>query len=243
MEKLIADNFPDDDAPYEDLLIGLMENIADSLSEEVDTGLTPSVIDPVLDTNDLAVGYTNAYFKSFLSAIEECLDVIQEQGSCNDSWREILGSRFPASTKNQSGTSLALIPTASALCVSHRQRPPWPITKNKPGVIVIAEVTFPDRHVERISNNGRTIPKNCGIDYMVLRSKGLSSLTTKWQVVNTGAEAYATNCPRGGFENSNIRNGGRHEATAYTGRHYIQFFLVKNGVCVAHSNEFFINVE
>ena len=65
MEKLIADNFPDDDAPYEDLLIGLMENIADSLSEEVDTGLIPSVIDPVLDTNDLAVGYTNADFKSF----------------------------------------------------------------------------------------------------------------------------------------------------------------------------------
>ena len=243
LEKIIADNFPDGDALYEDLVIGLMENIVDSLSEDVEKGLVPAVIDPVLDTNNLAAGYTNADFSSFLSAIEECLDVIQEHGSCNDSWREILGSRFPVSTKNQSNSTLALMPTASALCVSHRQQPPWPITKKKPGVIVIAEVTFPDGHVERISNNGRTIPKNCGIDYLVLRSKGLSSLTAKWQVVNTGAEAYAATCPRGGFENSNIRNGGRHEATAYTGRHYVQCFLIKNGVCVAHSNEFFINVE
>ena len=243
LEKIIADNFPDDDAPYEDLLIGLMENMVDSLASEVDAGLVPIIADPAFNTNDLASGYTSDDFKSFLSAIEECLAIIQESGSCNESWREILGNRFPAGAKSAISTNLALLPISSALRVPHRQKPPWLNAKKRPGVIVVAEVTFPDGHIERISNNDRTIPKDCDIDYKVLRSKGLSNLTVKWQVVNTGEEAYADECPRGGFEKSNISNGGRHERTAYAGRHYVQCFLLKNGVCVAHSNEFFINVE
>lgn len=243
LEKIIADNLPDEDAPYEDLLIGLMENIVDSFASDVDAGLVPIIADPALNTNDLAKGYTNADFKSFLSALEECLDIIQDSGSNSESWREILGNRFPAGTKDMTNTNLALVPISSALCVPHRQKPPWLIAKKRPGVIVVADVTFPDGHIERISNNGHTIPKNCDIDYRVVRSKGLSNLKVEWQVVNTGEEAYADECPRGGFEKSNIGNGGRHERTAYTGRHYVQCFLLKNGVCVAHSKEFFINVE
>lgn len=243
LEKVIADNFPDEDAPYEDLIIGLMENIVDSLTEDVGKGLVPKVVDPVFGANNLSIGYTNSDFRGFLSEIDKCLGVIQESGSCNESWREIFGSRFPAGAKSHSSASLTLMPVSNALRVAHRQAPPWPMAKKRPGVVVVAEVTFPDGHIERISNNGRTIPKNCGINYLVLRSKGLSSLTAKWQVVNTGADAYAANCPRGGFESSNIRNGGRHEASAYAGRHYVQCFLIKNGICVAYSNEFFINIE
>ena len=113
----------------------------------------------------------------------------------------------------------------------------------RPGVIVVADVTYPDGKRERITTNDRVIPKKCEIDYKVLRPLSLATAKVKWQVVNTGAEAQAANQPRGEFNDSNIEKGGRHESTAYRGRHYVQCFLIKNGRCAAYSKEFFINVE
>lgn len=245
LEKIIADNFPEEDGLYEELVIGLMENIVDSLTEEIESGGVPVIVDPSLEENDLSVSYTNNDFKRFLSAVGDALGIIQEVGSCNEAWRKILGDRFPVGTPVQSKSIVltSLMPHESALCVPHRQASPWPFTKKKPGVIVVADVTFPDGHTERIANNGRAIPKGCEIDYRVLRSKGLAGLTVKWQVVNTGEDAYKDGCPRGGFESSNIPNGGRHESTAYAGRHYVQCLVIKNERCVAHSKEFFICVE
>ena len=114
---------------------------------------------------------------------------------------------------------------------------------HRPGVIVVADVTYPDGKCERITTNDRVIPKKCEIDYKALRPLSLATAKVKWQVVNTGAEAQAANQPRGEFNDSNIEKGGRHESTAYRGRHYVQCFLIKNGRCVAYSKEFFINVE
>lgn len=99
LEKIIADNLPEDDDVYEDLVLGTMENIVDSFKGEVFDGLVPLVIDPTLEENNLSVGYTNGDFRSFIQAIEDALDVIQDSGSCNESWRKILGERFPVGSK------------------------------------------------------------------------------------------------------------------------------------------------
>ena len=246
LEKIIADCFPEDSSAYEELMIGLFENIHDSLSEELETGVVPVIADPVLPTNNLAESYTLEDFRSFIGGLEEALYVLQEEGSNNDSWRKILGNRFPSGNSNAGYKALAksVYTVEQALCVPHRKSSPWPFTKRRPGVVVVvADVTFEDGHVETISSNGRVIPKGCQIDYRIIRSKGLQSLTAKWLVVNTGEEAYAAGCPRGEFENSNLAGGGRHESTAYAGRHYVQCLLIKGGRCVARSKEFFIIVQ
>lgn len=246
LEKIIADCFPGDSSIYEELMIGLFENIFESLSEELETGEVPVIIDPALSTNNLAESYSFEDFKSFIGGLEEALRILQDEGSNNDSWKMILGSRFPSGNSSASNMALAkpVYTIEQALCVPHRKRSPWPFTKRRPGVVVVvAYVKFEDGHIETIWSNGRTIPKGCQIDYRIIRSKGLQSLTAKWLVVNTGEEAYAAGCPRGGFEDSNLDDGGRHESTAYAGRHYVQCLLIKGGRCVAQSKEFFIIVE
>lgn len=245
LEKIVADNLPEDDDVYEDLVLGTMENIVDSLKDEVADGLVPTVVDPVLTENDLSDSYTNGDFKSFIQAIEDALDVIHASGSCNESWRKILGERFPVGSKalNEIKKTESSLSLDCALRVSYRKASPWPFTTKKPGVLVLADVTFPDGHVERISDGGRAIPKGCEIDYRVIRPQGMASLRVKWQIVNTGADATRAGCLRGNFEDANRPNGVRHEETAYEGLHYVQCLVLKNGRCVAHSKEFFIIVK
>lgn len=75
----------------------------------------------------------------------------------------------------------------------------------------------------------------------------------QWQVVNTGGHAASVNEGRGlrgDFFNSKKRDGGilsdsaliNWEHTGYTGKHWIECFIVKDGICVARSRPFFVNI-
>lgn len=243
LEKIIADFFPSDTTLYEDIVVQLMENIAESYDSLLSDGIKPQVIDPSLTANNLADRYQREDFEAFVRAIHAALALISEEGSTNSTWRKILGNRFPVSSRNEFALSPTYLSTAAALSVPHRETPPWPMACQRPGVIVVADVTYPDGKRERITTNDRVIQKKCEIDYKVLRPPSLATAKVKWQVVNTGSEAQAANQSRGEFNDSNIEKGGRHESTAYRGRHYVQCFLIKNGKCIALSKEFFINVE
>ena len=66
-------------------MIGVMENIFDSLSEELGDGGVPVVVDPALPTNNLAASYTEEDFRSFVESLGESLRILQDEGSNNDS--------------------------------------------------------------------------------------------------------------------------------------------------------------
>lgn len=244
LEKIIADHFPSDLSLYEDIVVQLMENIADAYDEVLANGIKPKVEDPVLPTNDLAESYQLDDFQLFVDAIHTALNLISEEGSNNSTWRKVLGERFPVGIQNQLAlSSYSYLSVNRALSVSHRETPPWQMSCRKPRLFVVADVTYPDGRRERIAENGHIIPKHCKIDYKIIRSPAFSTATAKWQVVNTGDEAQDAGQLRGGFEDSNLPKGGRFESTAYKGRHYVQCFLVRNNRCIAFSKEFFINVE
>lgn len=247
LEKIIADCYPSELTKYEDILFGLLQNIVDQYSEDIDLSIIPFVEDPKVSGNDLSFGYALEDYESFLQGVKNSLKILQDSGSCNQAWRDILGDRFPASKSSSATSALTLssdyMPVMEALQVSHKQKPKWPIAAKHPRVIIVADVEFPNGKTERIASNDMSIPKGCNINYQVLRSQTLANLKVEWQIVNTGQEAYQAQCPRGEFCESNLSKGGRHEETAYRGRHYVQAFLIKRGRCVAFSKEFFINVE
>jgi Second Messenger Oligonucleotide or Dinucleotide Synthetase domain/Adenylyl/Guanylyl and SMODS C-terminal sensor domain len=75
----------------------------------------------------------------------------------------------------------------------------------------------------------------------------------KWQVVNTGGHAASINNGgglRGEFFDSKDRQSAyksdssliNWENTEYTGKHWVECFIVKDGICIARSRPFFINV-
>jgi hypothetical protein len=63
-----------------------------------------------------------------------------------------------------------------------------------------------------------------------------------WQVVNTGAEAASANQLRGDFYDSNVSGRSHTETTKYQGMHWVEGFVVKDGICVARTGEFVVNV-
>jgi hypothetical protein len=130
----------------------------------------------------------------------------------------------------------------NALSVSHRQKPPFKLPKYR--ILGIKATVTANGSAYQYANNGKSIPKGCNIDFKLLVSPKLlnGGYTVKWQVVNTGNEARAANCLRGGFE-TEVNSTKRRERTEYSGTHYVQAFLLKRGKCIAMSKEFIVNIE
>lgn len=55
----------------------------------------------------------------------------------------------------------------------------------------------------------------------------------KWKVKNVGEEAKRRNCLRGFIEEPNLSNNGRKETSNFYGPHYVECYIIKNGVVVA----------
>ena len=240
LEKIIADNLPDSELNAENHLIGTMQAIVSAYKEDyIDVGVMPEIIDPCLDGNDLLSGYDFSDFEAFVLKMMEHLSLIEENEPTNETWRLILGTEFPSGIISKSSLSLASL--HAALNVAHRVSPSWRAPKGS-AVIIGTQLKHPNGNVVFLENDGAPIPKECELIYKALHSVK-QPYYLKWQVVNTGAEANASNCLRGGFEDSNHGLNCRTERTEYTGKHYVQCFVIKNNRCVAKSKEFFINIE
>jgi hypothetical protein len=61
-----------------------------------------------------------------------------------------------------------------------------------------------------------------------------------WQITNTGDEARWADDLRGGFK---VDGTVHEERTKYTGEHCVQCFVVKNGTCIAKSDEFIVRIQ
>jgi hypothetical protein len=71
-----------------------------------------------------------------------------------------------------------------------------------------------------------------------------------WQVVNTGRHAAKEKGLRGSFFKAQQKSGKSSsnklinwESSHYNGKHWIECFIIKEGVCVARSGRFFVNIR
>ena len=99
-----------------------------------------------------------------------------------------------------------------------------------------------------INSDGRRLPNDWYLKYKA-KTKVSLPYSVKWQVVNTGAHAVNEGGLRGGFlmQNFPVTNFpsdhfGKWESTKYTGKHWIECFIIKDSICVARSGKFFVNV-
>lgn len=244
LEKMVADNFPEETAPYSDLVASVFRSMHDRYSDDLASGIVPFIDDPSLPGNDLAASYSIEDFRKFDSELVSATALLDESGSTNEVWRKILGERFPtgSSKAELSLPANIYLPPQRTLAVDWRERLPYIVKAKGFGIHVYAEVETKDGKKFAIRSNDRTIPKGCTVVYHALRSSNLRNCSIRWQIVNTGTEAISSNCKRGEITASNESNGSRRETTAYTGRHYVQCFAIRKGACIALSKEFFINV-
>ncbi|MGY0603395.1 MAG: nucleotide-binding domain-containing protein, partial [Paraglaciecola chathamensis] len=67
-----------------------------------------------------------------------------------------------------------------------------------------------------------------------------------WQVVNTGQEARDAGQLRGEISEHSGNNSSdifRTESTSFTGDHWVEGFVIKDGRCVAKTGEFVVSIR
>ena len=123
----------------------------------------------------------------------------------------------------------------------HQQGIPWPFVKRHRARFD-AYIYQGKKFMGGLNSKGRTISSNYDLKFMV-KTNARGDYQVFWQVVNTGQHAEAKKGRRGEVFKSKYSNPLVHwESSLYTGKHWIECFIVKDGVCVARSGKFFVNI-
>ena len=165
--------------------------------------------------------------------------------------KEILGTRSVNEALKELGLDTVITEnrkpvnySSALLAAPHRQQPFWPIY-NRFQCRIYAHYKNPTTN-KRVTITGSTIvPKGCFI-YFTANTNVPKPFEVYWQVVNNGQEATNSQCLRGNiFHAGTLGAGGLKykDASAFTGTHWVECFVVKDGQCVARSSEFFINIQ
>lgn len=136
--------------------------------------------------------------------------------------------------------------SAQMLSVQHRVRPLWNLSLSYYCNISGVYTDVTDRNKRKNITTATVLPKGCYVTFNAMDTNVPKPYDVYWQVVNNGQEATNGNCLRGGiFKAQTAGKGGLvyTDATAFSGLHWVECFIVKNGVCVARSSEFFVNIK
>ncbi|WP_310559191.1 nucleotidyltransferase [Flavobacterium sp.] len=136
--------------------------------------------------------------------------------------------------------------SAQMLSVSHRQKPIWNLNLGYYCNISGVYTDVTDGNKRKNLTTSSVLPKRCFVTFNAMDTNVPKPYDVYWQVVNNGEEAATGNCLRGGiFKAKTAGKGGLiyRDATAFSGLHWVECFIIKNGVCVARSSEFFVNIR
>lgn len=244
-------------AEESDLLLAL-RNILDKMHSFIHTVSGVSVVEnPVNPLENFADKWVEhpqreKNFRIWMKkAKEDIIELIEKNGFKNsvENLREVFGKRMVNKALNESGQAELAESTSSVisaidskvLSASHRESPSWEM--NLKNTVSIAG-RFKDGKDWHTVNRNTVIPKGKDLQF-VARTNVLKPFQVFWQVVNTGEEARRANSLRGKIIPSTTAGVGglrQKEATSYEGTHWIECFIVKEGVCVARSKEFFVRI-
>lgn len=84
--------------------------------------------------------------------------------------------------------------------------------------------------------NNETIDVGSSLRYFIRAAKVSTPYDVWWKVKNRGEEAKRKNCLRGEIApDKDGAKGVRKETASFIGHHYVECYLIKNGICVATS--------
>ncbi|MET9355578.1 cyclic GMP-AMP synthase DncV-like nucleotidyltransferase [Streptomyces sp. NPDC006617] len=98
---------------------------------------------------------------------------------------------------------------------------------------VVAKAGFRNFNLRR---HGNIVGPGRTIEFRISECTVPGSYQIYWKVKNTGPEAIDANCTRGQIERDN-GSRFRSEPTKYRGKHFVDCYVVQNGVCVARDHQ------
>lgn len=199
---------------------------------------SPCVCNPVNDAEILSGKWDkdDSYFEAFknwLIQLESDFNLGNKDLIYTDKIKYIKRSLFKDSKKN--------FPVVNVSEIRHHKKPKWEecLIEN----VSIKASYFRDGFMWKEIKSGTALSKNGKLRFEV-QATGLRDYEIWWQVTNTGKEAERANSLRGDFYSSELVEGKkfRKESTLYTGHHYVEAYLIKNGVCYGKSLPFEVNI-
>jgi hypothetical protein len=127
-------------------------------------------------------------------------------------------------------------------CTGHVRKPEWPerpIYKCK----VRGQVFRKSGGTHSLwPLSDRPVPKGYALKFKA-ETNAHNPYEVHWQVANTGKEAKDAEQLRGDFYQSDVGGLGRWETTKFAGTHWVEAFIVKDGICVARSGRRYVRIK
>lgn len=193
-------------------------------------------------------------FLHWLGRVRADLQAATDSGSLNEAVEKLSRSFGDGAT---SRGKAKLLPEAAALElgntdslrplpdisseVSHCQPPAWPLVlRYKAKLTGSLHIQRNGKRIAELSR--RRIRKHTWLKFS-LNTNAPSPYEVYWQVVNTGAEAAGADALRGTLFIHEEGTPNIHwETTEYSGLHWIEGFVIKDGMCVARSGRKYVCV-
>lgn len=245
LTMLLADRVNDalllaDEKHYQDVPTTL-KNVLEALNTYLQANLVmPMLTDPSCPTEDFNHRWSQDEYANFRNKIQyysEKVKAAYDEGDKDKSlalWQELFGTEFKAPAVTSTKEAAPFVTTNKEmfierdLGISVQLDPRYKVR--------IDGRVLPKNGFRSISGTlrqrGGVVGKHRTIRFSVEQCTVPAPYQAYWKVKNRGDEALKARCPRGEI----VRDeGGQHhkESTLYTGSHYVECYIVKNGACIA----------
>lgn len=129
------------------------------------------------------------------------------------------------------------------LDLSHHKKPKWPMV-GKQDVHIVAKCMPKSVNAFIPFNSGAPLRKDGELKFEII-TDNIYAYDIYWQITNTGTEASDAGMLRGGFYDSDIYEGKRVriESTQFKGAHFVEAYIVKDGICYGKSEPFKVVIK
>lgn len=237
-----------------DALIRLLDNMPDYIKSESDQKIIESPVNPKENFADKWAEYPvrEENFNLWISkAKEDFVDIFNINGfqKSIENLRESFGERIVNEALRRKNLDdliesrkMVRQSNSNIFSVNHKESPKWLMDLSKR---VTISARYNNSQGWHTLNSKEAIHKNISLRFTG-HTNVKKPFSVFWQVVNTGQEAAnAEGGLRGSiFPAKTAGSGGlqHKESTLYEGTHWIECFIVKDGVCVARSKEFIVKI-
>lgn len=175
----------------------------------------------------------HAFQSKAKKAYNRVIDAINEEDDKekHNLWREIFGRQFP---KAEVGVAESCSFSAEYTDQEEFIEDKYPIDI-KYGLkldCIIARNGFRETSLNILLAAGHRIVRIRSLDF-TFETDVPGPYEVKWKARNVGEEAKKRNCLRGQIINSNRDSTMRHESADFSGPHYMECYIIKDGVVVA----------
>jgi hypothetical protein len=254
VECITGENFDRNQQDWADHFIVVLKNISAKYSY---ISQVPQLQDPGLPGQTIKTSMNLDEFKVFMGAVSDSLKLAilardePDEPKSSKLWQKIFGEEFPLYEEDEEKAAKAQPLEVSLASTSHAQQPTWSTNLGRNKVEIKAFVCAPNTYkvLSGLGNDARVVGSGLYLKY-VAKTNVHGFYEVHWQVVNTGRHAELKSGLRGNFFKAKLPSGKESanplvnwERSEYTGKHWIECFIVKDGQLVARSGRFYVKIK